>query len=140
MPGFLARYRRGEPGALEFLAVGHGFLRLVREEDEGWLERVEFVREATEDALPVGEQLELELSDGAWPEQATFIERNAISGLQWEGGVVRWGHTLDDEGPGAARGERVGLDAWVDRCVARMIARGQEAAPARPSPARRRKR
>lgn len=126
MPGFLARHRRGAPGTIEYLRVGRGFLRLAREEDDGWLERIELVREATEDALAVGEILELELSDGTWPDRATLIALNAISGLQWEDGEVRWGHTLDEDAPPSSPAERVTLDAWVDRCVGQMLERAQK--------------
>jgi hypothetical protein len=50
----------------------------------------------------------------------TFITENGVSGLQWSGGDVFWGHTYEDDGP-PARGRKEDLGEWVDRCIDIMI-------------------
>ena len=50
----------------------------------------------------------------------TYITENGQSGLQWANGGAYWGHVYDDDtGPVSVR--KIGVDAWVDEYIAKMI-------------------
>ena len=120
--GFLSRYRVSKPKEVRFIPLATGYLRLEYGlgEDQTALSLVSFVVKESKTALAVGERLEFDWDANGGKGQATFIAENAVSGLQWSGGRVLWGHTYDDDSPPSS-GRKIRLEEWVDECVAKMI-------------------
>lgn len=120
--GFLRTYRKGAKGAVRYLSLDFGFLKLEYDEDTdpGRLYLVSFVLDQDIDAMAVGCRLEMILSDDDEGSIVTYIAENGVAGLQWAHGGVYWGHTYDDDtGPGTIR--KISLDKWVDECIDTMI-------------------
>ena len=120
--GFLATHRKGKAHSTLYIPLKRGFLKLrygLNDAPET-LSTVAFVLEATETSIAIGPRLELRLPNDGRHEKAVFIEENAVSGLQWAGGRVTWGHTYDDGSPDTG-GESIDLGEWIDRCIAAMI-------------------
>jgi hypothetical protein len=125
--GFLKKHRTGVKGAVRYLPLDSGFLKLEYDEDmdHGMLYLVSFVLDRDKDAMAVGCRLEMTLFDDDEGDVVTYIAESGVSGLQWAHGGVYWGHTYDDDtGPVPVR--RIGLDEWVDECIDKMINPPQE--------------
>lgn len=121
-PGFIVAHRHGSGGEVTYISLTAGFLRL--EYDAGatapLLFRVAFVAAKSKFSPAIGSLLELSLDPGSAGDTVTFIAEEGVSGLQWSGGRVIWGHTYDDDSP-VGDGERIELGAWIDRCIDGMI-------------------
>ncbi len=120
-PGFLERHRFGSDDEFVYLPLAVGFLRLFYDIERvpPLLERASFVAVPSPHAPAIGEQLELDLGSRDEDTTATFIAPEGVSGIQWSGGRVAWGHTYED-GP-RPKGEKVSLSQWIDHCVQEMI-------------------
>lgn len=105
-----------------YIALDTGFLRLEYDPDgePPLLFRVAFVAGKSRFSPAIGNLLELSLDPGGDGDTVTFIAEEGVSGVQWSGGRAFWGHTYDDDSP-AGDGEEIGLGAWIDRCIDRMI-------------------
>jgi hypothetical protein len=117
--GFLATYRRGRENGVVYLPLAQGFLKLEYGHPP-LLFLVSYVLDDNDDAIAIGMRLEMNLGEDGEGESVTWISENGVSGLQWSGGEVIWGHAYDDESP-PAPGRRIGLSEWVDECLEKMI-------------------
>jgi hypothetical protein len=119
---FLKNYHKGRAHEETYIPLKTGFLKLEYglNDSSGMLSLVSFVLEDNDKAMAVGRRLELLLSEDETGEVATFISENGISGLQWSGGRVFWGHTYDDDSP-PSDGKSISLDNWIDECIGIMI-------------------
>lgn len=121
-PKFLKKYREGKTDEVVYCRLSLGFLKLEYGlyDNPGTLSRVSFVLDDLDEATAIGSRLELVIGTDYREDEATFISENGVSGLQWSGGEVIWGHTYDDDTP-TAPGRKISLDSWVDECVKKMI-------------------
>lgn len=124
---FLKTYRKKDGGKVKkkdtkYLPLHLGFLKLEYGlyDNPDLLCLVSFVLDDLDDAIAVGPRLEMGLSPDEKNEEVTYISENGVSGLQWSGGEVIWGHTYDDDsGPGP--GKKIALDEWIDEMIESMI-------------------
>jgi hypothetical protein len=125
--GFLKTYRTGEKNGVTYLKLHTGFLKLEYGlyDNPELLCLVSFVPDTSEDAIAIGMRLEMNLQDDQNGDEVTYISENGVSGLQWSGGEVIWGHTYDDDSP-PEPGRKVTLDEWLDECVDSMINPSEE--------------
>lgn len=125
--GFLGTCRRGEKHGVIYLPLALGFLKL----EYGLygtpetLCLVSFVLDKSKDAVAIGSRLEMSLQGDRRGEEVTYISENGVSGLQWSGGEVLWGHTYDDDSA-PSPGRKISLDDWIDECVDKMINPSEE--------------
>lgn len=119
--GFLSTYRTGKPHSTLYVRLARGYLRLKYGLNDApdALSIVSYVLSDSDESPALGARLELRLPESAGEEVVTFIAENAVSGRQWARGRASWGHTY--EADSADAGEAVGLEEWVDRCIAEMI-------------------
>lgn len=120
--GFLKTYRKGRKNSTVYLPLSTGFLKLeygLYDSPER-LDLVSFVLEQDDDAIAVGSRLEMNLADDPSGSEVTYISENGVSGLQWSGGEVIWGHTYDDDSP-PQPGNKIALDDWIDKMIDDMV-------------------
>jgi hypothetical protein len=120
--GFLETYRFSKKDEVKYLELATGFLKLEYGlyDDPGVLCLVSFVLDKSDEAMAIGPRLEMNLNEFRTGEQATFITEFGVSGLQWSGGEVIWGHTFDDD-LAPEPGRKISLDDWIDECIDAMI-------------------
>ncbi len=121
-PGFLKKYRLGSDGKPVYVPLATGFLRLEYGGGQAphLLSLISFTAAPSLHSKAVGPRLECGLSAGGKGEEVTFMEEEGVSGTQWMGGEVSWGHTYeDDSAPG--QGRKVELADWMDECLQKMI-------------------
>ena len=126
-PGFLKKYRCGKDAEPVYVPLAAGFLRLEYGGDLAphLLSLVSFTSAPTLYSKAVGPRLECALSSDEKGEEVTCMEEEGVSGLQWAGGEVSWGHTFEDDSA-PAEGRKVELGDWVDECLQKMINPPQE--------------
>jgi hypothetical protein len=119
---FLKTYQKGKKKSVVYLPLALGFLKLeyglFEEPDKLCL--VSFVLDRDDEAIAVGSRLEMSLADDLKESEVTYISENGVSGLQWSGGGVIWGHTYDDDSA-PTKTEKIPLGNWVDKMIADMI-------------------
>jgi len=121
-PGYLQKVLTGNGLEFVFLKLNTGYLRLQYdiETSPPLLIRISFVSSHNPYSHAIGNLLEFTRSSTPEDITVTFIEETGVSGEQWYAGRAAWGHTFEDESP-ASEGEKIGLSAWVDRCLHLMI-------------------
>lgn len=120
--GFLKTYRTGNDNEVKYIKLATGYLKLEYGlyDTPTILSLVSFVLDTSEDAIAVGMRLEMNLQDDHTGDEVTYISENGVSGLQWSGGEVIWGHTYDEDSP-PGPGRKITLDDWIDECIDGMI-------------------
>jgi len=120
--GFLKRYRKGKKGAVIFLPLTVGFLRLkyTIEGKLPFLHYIAFVSHPTDAAHVIGIQLEFNLAAEEEDEQVAVIAEQGASGIQWYGGEE---HLANPHGNKSIppKTRKISLDAWVDEYIDKMI-------------------
>jgi len=127
LKGFLKTYRKGKPGEVKYIPLRLGFLKLeygLYDEPEV-LSLVSFVLNDNDEAIAIGLRLEMMLGEVEGSGEVTYISENGVSGFQWSDGYVIWGHTFNDDSS-PERGKKIGLDQWIDDCIAEMINPSEE--------------
>jgi hypothetical protein len=120
--GFLNTHRTGGKNEVKYVKLNNGYLKLEYGlyDIPEILSLVSFVLDKSEDAIAIGMRLEMNLQADHADDEVTYISENGVSGLQWSGGEVIWGHTYDDDSP-PGPGRKIKLDAWIDECIDSMI-------------------
>lgn len=120
LKNFLNNYRINKTEEVFYFSLEKGFLQLKYEDNILW--KVAFVTEKDDDAKTFGNELLLTIKDvpDAYDDHVVFMEDMGQSGVEWRDGVVRWGHTYEDEG-GTEKGEKIELDVWIEKCVTEII-------------------
>jgi hypothetical protein len=119
---FMNIYWKGKKKSIVYLPLSLGFLKLeygLYDSPEK-LCLVSFVLDKDDEAIAVGSRLEMSLADKLKNSEVTYISENGVSGLQWSGGEVIWGHTYDDDSA-PSPGKKIPLGEWVDQMIDGMI-------------------